>query len=162
MRTWFPYPLLSITLLAMWLLLNQSLAPGSIIIGLVLGMVLGWVALKLHPARSHLRRLGRAAGFALEVIADIVRSNIAVASIILCAGRVPASAGFLTVDLDLEDENALALLACIMTATPGTAWLEYDRREKILLFHVLDLQNAELWCRMVKRYEAALKEIFHD
>ncbi|WFU47122.1 Na+/H+ antiporter subunit E [Sinorhizobium terangae] len=162
MRTWFPYPLLSLALLIMWLLLNQSLAPGSILIGLVLGMALGWVTLKLHPARSRLHRIGRAAGFAVEVIADIVRSNIAVASIILRAGRVPAIAGFLTVDVDLEDENALALLACIMTATPGTAWLEYDRHRKTLLFHVLDLQNEEVWLGTVKRYEAALKEIFHD
>ncbi|MDK1386130.1 Na+/H+ antiporter subunit E [Sinorhizobium sp. 8-89] len=160
MRTWFPFPLLSIALLLMWLLLNQSLAPGSILIGLFLGMVLGWVTLKLHPARSRLHRVSRAAGFALQVIADIIRSNIAVASIILRARRVPANAGFLTVGLDLEDENALALLACIMTATPGTAWLEYDRRQKILLFHVLDMQNEELWRGTVKRYEAALKEIF--
>lgn len=49
MRTWFPYPLLSAALFIMWLLLNQSVAPGSILIGLVLSTVLAWVTLKLQP-----------------------------------------------------------------------------------------------------------------
>lgn len=66
----------------------------------------------------------------------------------------------MTVDLELDDENALALLACILTAMPGTAWLEYDRRQKKLLFHVLDMENEDVWRRTVKRYEAGLKEIF--
>lgn len=68
--------------------------------------------------------------------------------------------GFMTVSLDLDDENALALLACVVTATPGTAWLEYDRRQKILLFHVLDIENEDLWRKTITRYAADLKEIF--
>ena len=46
-----------------------------------------------------------------------------------------------------EDENALALLSCILTATPGTAWLEFDRQTGILLIHVLDLENGEALVR---------------
>ncbi|WEX77098.1 Na+/H+ antiporter subunit E [Sinorhizobium numidicum] len=160
MRTWFPYPLLSAALFIMWLLLNQSVAPGSILIGLVLSTVLAWVTLKLQPKRSHLHRLRRAAGFSYGVIADVIRSNIAVALIILRSRRRRANSGFMTVDLELDDENALALLACILTAMPGTAWLEYDRRQKKLLFHVLDMENEDVWRRTVKRYEAGLKEIF--
>lgn len=160
MRAWFPHPLLSAALLFMWLLLNQSVTPGTILIGLILGMVLAWVMVKLQPPRSHIRRLRRIAIFGLGVFIDIVRSNIAVARIILRARRRQITSGFIVVDLDVEDENALALLACILTATPGTAWLEYDRREKKLLFHILDVENADAWRETLKRYEASLKEIF--
>lgn len=160
MRTWFPYPLLSTGLFLMWLLLNQSVAPGSILLGIVVSTGLAWVALKLQPRRSHLGRWWRLPGFGLAVVADIARSNLAVALIILRARRRPSRPGFMTVDLDLEDENALALLACIVTATPGTACLEFDRRSKALLLHVLDIENEELWRRTVKHYEAELKEIF--
>ncbi|ACP26714.1 pH adaption potassium efflux system protein [Sinorhizobium fredii NGR234] len=159
MRAWYPYPLFSIALFLMWLLLNQSVAPGSILVGVLLSTILAWVMVKLQPAQSRLRRLGLMAGFVLTVVADIVRSNVAVAGIILRARRRPANTGFMTVDVDLENENALALLACILTATPGTAWLEYDRRRKSLLLHVLDIENEDLWRRTVKRYEAGLKEI---
>ncbi|AWI58925.1 Na+/H+ antiporter subunit E [Sinorhizobium fredii] len=159
MRAWYPYPLFSIALFLMWLLLNQSVAPGAIVVGIFLSTLLAWVMVKLQPTQSRLRRLGLMAGFALAVAADIIRSNVAVAGIILRARRRPANTGFMTVDVDLENENALALLACILTATPGTAWLEYDRRQKSLLLHVLDIDNEDLWRRTVKRYEAGLKEI---
>ncbi|GEC32226.1 potassium:proton antiporter [Sinorhizobium fredii USDA 205] len=159
MRAWYPYPLFSIALFLMWLLLNQSMAPGAIVVGVFLSTLLAWVMVKLQPTQSRLRRLGLMAGFALAVAADIIRSNVAVAGIILRARRRPANTGFMTVDVDLENENALALLACILTATPGTAWLEYDRRQKSLLLHVLDIDNEDLWRRTVKRYEAGLKEI---
>lgn len=160
MRTWFPYPLLSVGLLIIWLLLNQSAAPGTIVMGTILSVALGWVTLKLTPTRSHPRRILRTLRFSASVVLDVIRSNIAVALVILRVGRRAPNSGFLTVDLDLEDENALALLACIMTATPGTAWLEYDRRRKSLLFHVLDMENEDVWLQTVKRYETGLKEMF--
>lgn len=159
MRAWYPYPLFSIALFFMWLLLNQSVAPGSIVVGVFLSTVLAWVMVKLQPAQSRLRRLGLMAGFVLAVAADVIRSNVAVAGIILRPRGRPANTGFMNVDVDLENETALALLACILTATPGTAWLEYDRRGKSLLLHVLDIDNEDLWRRTVKRYEAGLKEI---
>jgi multicomponent K+:H+ antiporter subunit E len=160
MRTWFPYPLLSTALFLMWLLLNQSVAPGTILIGLILSMVLACVMVKLQPPRSHIRRLRRIAVFGLYVVADITRSNVVVARIILRARRQPVTSGFVAVDFDVEDENALALLACILTATPGTAWLEYDRPERKLLLHILDMENEAAWRRTLERYEASLKEIF--
>ena len=159
MRAWLPYPLFSIALFLMWLLLNQSVAPGSIVVGVFLSALLGWVLVKLQPTRSRLHRLGLMGSLAFAVAADIVRSNVAVAGIILRARGRPANTGFMSVDVDLENENALALLACILTATPGTAWLEYDRRRKSLLIHVLDIDNEDLWRRTVKRYAAGLKEI---
>ncbi len=159
MRAWFPYPLLLIALLVMWLLLNQSAAPGSIVVGVVLSTLLGWVTVKLQPTQSRLHRLRQIGSFSLVVAADIIRSNVAVAGTILRARRTPTNSGFMTVDVDLENENALALLACILTATPGTAWLEYDRRQKNLLLHVLDIENEDLWRRTVKRYAAGLKEV---
>lgn len=160
MRTWFPYPLLSTALFLMWLLLNQSVAPGTILLGIAISTVLAWVMLKLQPARSHVRRLQRIAAFAFHVTVDIIRSNIAVAGIILRARRRPVRSGFVAVDFNFDDENALAVLACILTATPGTAWLEYDRREKKLLFHILDIDNENAWRQTLRRYEACLREIF--
>ncbi len=160
MRTWLPYPLLSVGLLFIWLLLNQSVAPGTFLMGTVLATGLGWVTLKLGLVRSHPRRVLLIVRFGFAVAVDVIRSNIAVIAVILRGQRRPPNSGFLTIDLDLEDENALALLACVMTATPGTAWLEYDRGRKSLLFHVLDMENEDIWLDTVKRYETALKEIF--
>jgi multicomponent K+:H+ antiporter subunit E len=65
------------------------------------------------------------------------------------------------VRLALRDPQALAALATILTATPGTAWVEFDSEDGWLLLHVLDLIEEESWVRIVKdRYEQRLMEIF--
>ena len=61
----------------------------------------------------------------------------------------------------MRNESALAALACVLTATPGTAWVEFDTETGILLLHVLDLIDEESWVHIVKdRYEQPLMEIF--
>ncbi|MCV9966591.1 Na+/H+ antiporter subunit E [Pararhizobium sp. BT-229] len=161
MRYWFPYPLLSLALLVLWLLINQSLSPGHILLGTALGILFAWIMVNLQPDKTHLRKVGRIAVLAGHVAIDVLRSNLAVMSVILRSGRRPVNSGFVTIDISLREENALALLACILTATPGTAWLEFDRQTGVLLIHVLDLENGARWSDLIKRrYEAPLKEIF--
>lgn len=161
MRYWFPYPLLSLALLILWLLINQSVSPGQIVLGTVLGVAFGWIMVNLQPDKTRLKNYGLIAVLAGRVAVDVVLSNIAVMGVILRAGKRPVSSGFVAIDITLRDENALALLACILTATPGTAWLEFDRQTGVLMIHVLDLENGAAWSELIRnRYETPLKEIF--
>ena len=92
MRRVVPFPLLSCGLLATWLLLNQSFPPPICIVGVVLSLGASWVlALRMREAR--LRRPGAIVRLSLRVLGDIVRSNIAVASIISGVGRRDADVG---------------------------------------------------------------------
>jgi multicomponent K+:H+ antiporter subunit E len=53
------------------------------------------------------------------------------------------------------------MLAVIITATPGTAWLEYDDETGILLLHVFDMVEEADWQDLIaNRYEALLMEAF--
>ncbi|KQV34987.1 MULTISPECIES: Na+/H+ antiporter subunit E [unclassified Rhizobium] len=161
MRVWLPYPLLFLGLLIVWLLINQSLSPGQIVLGAILSALLVWIMGNLQPHKSTLRRAGLLLPLAGHIAVDVFRSNLAVMKVILKAGRHPANSGFLTMKIELEDENALAMLACILTATPGTAWLEHDRQTKLLTLHVLDLENEQYWIDLItRRYVTPLKEIF--
>lgn len=93
--------------------------------------------------------------------ADIVQSNINVARIVLGLRRNPRSTGFLRIPLELRRPGGLAVLACIVTATPGTSWARYDRANSVLTLHMLDLVEGEEWVRAFKqRYERRLMEIF--
>jgi multicomponent K+:H+ antiporter subunit E len=93
---------------------------------------------------------------------DIVRSNIAVAWLILTGGRNGLRrSNFIEIPLELRSQGALAILAIILTATPGTAWLEYKPDTGTLLLHVFDLVDEATWRDLIKnRYEALLLEIF--
>jgi multicomponent K+:H+ antiporter subunit E len=158
---WWPFPLLSAGLFVMWLLLNQSLAPGQVLLGAVVALAGGWALAPLRPPRARLRRPWAMIRLAGLVLADIVRSNIAVASIILGPGKRRERSGFVDIPLELRDPYALATLACIITATPGTLWVSFDSASGVVMIHVLDLVDESDWVRIVKhRYERLLREIF--
>jgi multicomponent K+:H+ antiporter subunit E len=90
-----------------------------------------------------------------------VRSNIAVARIILGPRHLKHVSGFVNIPLDLRAPYGLAALAIIITSTPGTLWVNFDSAERILTIHVLDLIDEEVWISTVKhRYERRLMEIF--
>ena len=159
MNRWVPHPLLTLLLIAMWLLLNQSLAPGHFLLGAAIALPASWgvAALRPEPVRTiSLRPVARLAGI---VLFDIFRSNLAVARIVLLPRQ--RVSGFVRLPLELTNIHGLAVLACIITATPGTLWVQLDRTTGILLVHVLDLVDEEAWIDLIKRrYETLLLEIF--
>lgn len=155
-------PAMVLTLTGLWLLLNQTLAPGAIVLGVLLATVLTWAGSSLRPLRATLRRLDVAAMLMLVVIGEIVRSNIGVARIVLglVRGREIRS-GFLRIPLDLRDPHGLAALAVIVTSTPGTVWVGISPDSRHLTLHVLDLNDEQEWIDFIKaRYERPLMRIF--
>lgn len=156
-----PYPLLSAALLALWLLLNQSISPGHLILGSVLAIVVSWVMASLQPEKPRIKRPMAALRLMGIVSLDILRSNVAVARIIVRPRKPGTNAGFLTVPLDMRSRHGLAILSIIITSTPGTIWVNYDAAKSTLLLHVLDLVDETVWIRLIKeRYERLLMEIF--
>lgn len=155
-----PHPFVSLALFALWLLLNQTVAPGPALVGLAVALIGGWSLSLLNPGRPRLRRPGVALRMLGHVLIDVARSNLMVARIILNRSATPR-AGFIRMKLALRDPSGLAVLACILTATPGSVWVEFDPAEGWLLLHVLDIENEEEWVRLVReRYEQPLMEIF--
>lgn len=156
-----PHPLLTLGLILGWLVLT-SFSLGQLVIGIVVGLVAGRAYAALTPDRVRLRRPDLILRLAMIVAADIARSNYAVASLILSRGRHGRRhSGFVHIPLDLREQNALAVLAIIVTATPGTAWFDYDPDSGELLLHVFDLVDEAGWVDLIKnRYEALLLEIF--
>lgn len=155
-----PYPILSMLLLAMWLLLNQSVEPGHILLGAIIGFAGGHAISTLQIPGARVRHPSAIVRLAFIVLTDIIRSNIAVSRIVLTPGR-KAQSGFMSINLEIRNEYAIAILACIVTSTPGTVWVNFDTGKGILLIHVLDLVDEQTWTNLIKnRYERLLMEIF--
>lgn len=156
-----PFPVVSAGLLATWLLLNQSLSLGQVVLGGAVSVAGGWAFAALEPPKARVRRLGAILRLSLLVLADIVRSNVAVGRIILGCGRPGRRSGFVDIPLDLRDPHGLAVLACIITSTPGTLWVSFDAAKGTLMIHVFDLVDESEWVQTIKgRYERPLLEIF--
>lgn len=152
------FPLLWFALLIMWLILNDSTGPGQILLGIMVATLACWAVRPIAPPRARVQKLGTAALLAWLVVKDVVLSNIAVLRLIL-GGRTARSA-FVDIPLELTEENGLAILACIVTATPGSAWIQHDSKRNVVTIHVLDTDDAEAWADDFKRtYERRLVEI---
>jgi multicomponent K+:H+ antiporter subunit E len=161
MTRFLPFPVLTACLLVLWLLVNQALSPGHLLLGAATAVIAGWVFTALEPPRARIRRAGAIGRLLSLVLADIVRSNIAVARIILGLVGRERTSGFVNIPLELRDPYGLAALACIITATPGTLWVSFDTAKGILTIHVLDLIDESEWMRTIKgRYERHLLDIF--
>lgn len=160
MRRIFPYPLLAISLILMWMLLT-SFTPGQFLLGLGVAIICSFAMARLKPDKVHIRSWITIPKLFFIVLFDITMSNLAVARIILTPSRSKGKSGFMIITLDMADRTGIAVLGCILTATPGTAWIAYDSKSNELLLHVLYLDNEDKWRDLVKeRYEKMLMEIF--
>jgi multicomponent K+:H+ antiporter subunit E len=156
-----PHPLLSAALTLTWLLLNAPPTPGNVLLALVVGLTVPAVMGALEPRRVRLRAPATLARLAIIVLYDMIRSNIDVARVILGLRSGERKTGFVTVPLELREPVGLTILAVILTATPGTLWVQYDSDTGCLLLHVLDDTEDSAWERRIKdRYERPLMEIF--
>jgi multicomponent K+:H+ antiporter subunit E len=155
-----PYPLLTAALVLMWMLLN-SFSLGQFLLGTAIAVAASHAMAALQPPKPRLRSWRLVPKLAATVALDILQSNAAVAGIILLGRRRERVSGFVAIPLDLRDRTALAVLACIVTSTPGTAWIDYAPDSGVLLIHVLDLADEKEWVDLIKnRYETLLVEIF--
>lgn len=160
MKRWLPHPWFALWLLAVWVLLQQGTTLPGLVLGIVLALLLSralsW--LELPPVR--VRSPGALLVLAVRVFGDIVRSNLAVARILL-SPQPRFTSGFIAIPLEMSNPWALAVLACIITATPGTIWVSHDSRRRELVIHVLDVIDEATWIAHIKsRYERPLLRIF--
>lgn len=155
-----PHPLLTLLLTLAWLLLNNSLSLGQLLLGLFLGWGIPLLCQDFLLRTPRLRRPGLLLRYMLVVLYDIVVANLHVARLVL--GRPEAlRPAFIEVPIDIEDEFLLTLLACVVSLTPGTVSSGLSGDRKTLLLHGLDVPDKDEVIRQVKtRYEAPLKEIF--
>jgi multicomponent K+:H+ antiporter subunit E len=161
MKRWPSLSLFTIVLFAIWLLLNDSMTPGQIVLGLAMTITVSLATAAMLRSRAHPGHLLVAVKLMFVVLLDITRSNIPVARIIFGSAKARSNSGFMQIPIDMRDPYGLATLACIVTATPGTIWAGLEPDGTALTIHVLDLQDEEAWVRTIKdRYERPLMEIF--
>jgi multicomponent K+:H+ antiporter subunit E len=159
-RRWLAHPVLSVLLAAGWLLLQGSLAPAALLWAAVFGLGLPWLLHGFLQPGQPLRRPAVALRLAGVVLLDIVLANLAVARIVLDPRRTPQPA-WLVVPSGLRDPRGLALLATIVTNTPGTVSCVVDEERRSLLVHALDAPDPQAVVREIaNRYDAPLQEIF--
>lgn len=156
---WLTHPVLSLLLVVVWLLLQQSLAVPQWITAVVLGLLVPRLVLGFIGSGARPRRWALVLRLFVVVLWDIVVSNLTVARIVLWPASNPQPA-WVRVPLELRDPTAITLLATIITTTPGTVSCVVDETRHEIVVHALDCTDPEVLVAQIKaRYERPLKEI---
>lgn len=158
-RKLFPHPLLSLVLLCIWLLLHNTLAPGHILLGGALAILIPFASSAFWPERVCIRRPGLLLKFVARVVLDIVTANLLVARWILGDNRKLHPA-FIRYRLQLESPLAISALANTISLTPGTVSCDLSADRRYLLIHSLHVDDVEETVREIRqRYEQPLLEV---
>ena len=158
-QRWLTHPWLSVLLAITWLLLQHSLSVFHLLSGVLIGLIVPRLLKDFlpDPRRLNMRAAVRLGGV---VLWDIVVSNITVARLVLGPMSRPQPA-WVPVPLTLTNPTAIALLATIITTTPGTVSCTIDEERHEILVHALNCDNpAQMAADIKARYEAPLLAIF--
>jgi len=155
-----PHPVLSFSLLVIWVLLNNNLSAGHLVLGAVLAVLIPRLTAAFWPEQVRIRRPATLLRFTGVVLWDILVANVIVARRIL--GPVDAlQPGFMHIPLDIQSPLAISLLANTISLTPGTVSCDLSADRRSLLVHALHVTDVEAEIRQIKtRYEQPLKEVF--
>ena len=135
MSKFLPMPFHTVSLLIVWLMLNNSLSPGHILLGTVLGVVIPLVCQPLRIPQPKFKRPMKLFFFTLLVLIDVVKANIEVALLVLGpSSRI--NPGFVAIPLDLHEALPITMLASTVTMTPGTVSAELSSDKKFIYVHV--------------------------
>jgi multicomponent K+:H+ antiporter subunit E len=83
MKRLFPYPVLAALLLLLWLVLQQSIGLGQILLGGAVAIAVSLAASAILPGRVRFRRITSLVQLIAVAGIDIIRSNISVLLILI-------------------------------------------------------------------------------
>lgn len=156
-----PHPVLSATLVLVWLALVNTVSLGNLILGGFFGFVVPLITAAYWPDRPTLKKPLGIAEYIVIAIWDIVLANIEVAAIILFKSNRDIHSKWINVPLELTSPEAITVLAGTITMTPGTVSATLSADGGCILVHCLHTDDPDGVRDAIKaRYERRLKEIF--
>lgn len=159
LQRWFPHPLVSVIVFFSWLMLAHSIEMGSIVFALIIAVIIPRMVRPFIDCTPNIHWIP-AIKLMLVVLKDIVTANINVAKLVLGPTKNLHPKWF-RVPLDTDYEEVNALLAMIITTTPGTVSAGIDQERGDILVHALSTDDEAAEIALIKqRYEQPLIEIF--
>jgi len=160
-RRIFPHPLLSVTLVFVWLALVNTITSGNLVLGVILAIVVPMMTAPYWPGRAKVGNPLRIIEYGLVVLWDIVVANVQVAAIILFKSNKNTHSKWIAVPLELTSPEAITVLVGTITMTPGTVSSMLSADGRSILVHCLHTDDPDAVRDHIKsRYEWRLKEIF--
>jgi len=147
-------------LAVLWLLLTNDYGVANILLAIVAGLAALWLVRDVRtPAEVRIRPL-KVAQLAALFVLEAAKSSVRV--LVLALSPHPKfSPGLITLPLRVERDFEIALLANLITLTPGTQSVDLSADRRELLIHCLDVGNPDLTIAGIRDgFEALILEAF--
>lgn len=152
-----------------WLLLAWPPDPQGAAVGVVVSLLVSYLAGHLFVGRHHLVWQPRRYLVFLFVylplfLWEVFKANLDVAYRVACP-RMPIHPGIVAVRTRLVSDVGLTFLANSITLTPGTMTVDIDRDQGLLYIHWIDVKSEdveEASRRVVGRFEPIIARIFEE
>lgn len=136
-----------------WCALAGRLTLATLVVGYAIGYgLLGWLV-PSPSARAYVRRLPRVLAFIVIYAYEVLKSSLRIAWEVVTptTHRRP---GIIEVPLDVETDAEIALLANLVTFTPGTVTLDISEDRTRMIVHDMFIEEPDLTRDHIKqRYE---------
>lgn len=140
----------NVLLAFVWAAVTGRFGLSNVLVGMVLGYAVLFVAQPLMGPTNYFKRIQRAAGFAAFYVRELVLANLRVASDVL-AWRPRVRPGVLAIPLEANTDTEITLLANLLTLTPGSVSLDVSSDRRFLYLHAMYIHDVEQYRASVKK-----------
>lgn len=153
---------LILVLALVWAAITGSFSGLNLLFGALVGTGAVLILRSSLRQRGELRRLQHIAALALLFVYELLASAVRVALVVIRpdikSGLRPA---IVAVPLTVKSDAEIALLANLITLTPGTLSIDVSEDRSVLYVHALTLASSEaLIAEIASGFEARVREVF--
>jgi multicomponent Na+:H+ antiporter subunit E len=149
----------NILLALIWIAVSGDFSGSGLLTGFVLGYIILGITLREVPAfAAYVRRVPKIILFTGYFLRELIRSNLRVAWDVVTPTHYMKPA-VIAVPLDAKTEGEIALVANLISLTPGTLTLDVSSDRRVLYIHVMYLDDLEQVRADIKRFEARVLEL---
>lgn len=141
--------LANLGLALLWAAASSRLTISNLLVGYAVGYLVLALAQPLVGASRYFAKVRQVLAFAGYFLYEVVRANLRVAYDVITPTHY-ARPGVLAVPLEPMSDAEIALLACLVTLTPGTLALEVSPDRRRLFLHVMFIEDPDQTCRQIK------------
>lgn len=151
--------LLNLVIAFVWMFLHDAWNLLTFILGYLLGMGIIFGLRRFFPEHFYLRRLVATIYLILLFIWELTVSAYVVAKQVT-RPKLDITPGIFKVETTLESDWEITLLSSLITLTPGSVVMEYDRENRLLFIHTMDIPDSEIMVKRMKvSFERAIAEV---
>ncbi|MFN4010601.1 MAG: Na+/H+ antiporter subunit E [Pannonibacter sp.] len=152
--------LVNILLALSWAAVSGSFSVVNLAFGFVLGTGVLFMIREQVGGSSYFQRTGRVVGLILLFLKELALSAWRVA-LLVSRPKMDVSPGIIAFPLTVERDFEIALLANLITLTPGTLSVDVSEDRKTLYVHCIDLPDPEATIADIRNgFERKIMEAF--